>query len=169
MGIGGRMYMYNYTLCLIRQNHRLLMLNRDFAPTKGLWNGVGGKREDNETPLECALREAFEETGIELKDAIYKGIVTWEVDGTFSGGMYVFLSELPQDYVYVTPRKINEGILDWKSIDWILSDDNFGVGEMIPRFLPKVLNSNECYEHKCTISNKKITNYTLTPVSHVID
>ena len=76
--------MFKYTLCFVKQNNNLLLLNREFAPTKGLWNGVGGKIEENETPLECAVREIFEETGIELLNIQYKGIVTWDVDGSYS-------------------------------------------------------------------------------------
>lgn len=45
--------MYKYTLCFIKKGCQLLMLNRDSAPTKGLWNGVGGKIEANESPTEC--------------------------------------------------------------------------------------------------------------------
>lgn len=69
------------------------MMNREFAPTKGLWNGVGGKIDEGETPLECVLREVFEETGIHLNNAKYKGVVTWEVDLVYSGGMYSFIGE----------------------------------------------------------------------------
>ncbi|SCB68392.1 Uncharacterized protein BWGO95_02532 [Bacillus mycoides] len=31
------------------------MLNREYDPVKGLWNGVGGKIEKGETPLENAI------------------------------------------------------------------------------------------------------------------
>jgi 8-oxo-dGTP diphosphatase len=161
--------MFKYTLCFVKQNNNLLLLNRDFAPTKGLWNGVGGKIEENETPIECVIRETFEETGIELFNIQYKGIVTWDVDGSYSGGMYTFLAELPQEYVYLTPSKIDEGVLDWKSIDWILSDGNFGVGEMIPQFLPALLNNEGCYEHKCTLYNNKLTSYIAIPITHEVE
>ncbi len=53
--------MYKQTLCFIRRNDELLMLNREYKPTLGLWNGVGGKIEGNETPLECVIREVKEE------------------------------------------------------------------------------------------------------------
>ncbi|OXM13417.1 NUDIX hydrolase [Paenibacillus herberti] len=163
------MFEYKYTLCLIRQNNRLLMLNREAAPTKGLWNGVGGKIEAKETPFECVLREIYEETGIELKDAKFKGLVTWDVDEAYSGGMYVFLADIPQDYEYETPLRVDEGILDWKFIDWILSDGNLGVGEMIPHFLPLILNDEDCYEHKCVLSNNKLTNYSAVCISNMIN
>jgi len=105
------------------------------------------------------LRETFEETGIKLADAQYRGVVSWESDGISTGGMYVFAAELPEDYVYSTPVKISEGILDWKSIDWILSERNHGIGEMIPYYLPAILNG-ECLEHRCTFSNHRLTGYS---------
>lgn len=35
--------MFNQTLCFIRKDDEILMLNRQKAPLQGLWNGVGGK------------------------------------------------------------------------------------------------------------------------------
>ncbi len=49
--------MYKHTLCFIKRNEEILMLNREYDPVKGLWNGVGGKIEKGETPLENAIRE----------------------------------------------------------------------------------------------------------------
>ncbi|MEK4498575.1 hypothetical protein [Bacillus sp. FSL R12-0069] len=35
--------MYKHTLCFIKRNEEILMLNREYDPVKGLWNRVGGK------------------------------------------------------------------------------------------------------------------------------
>lgn len=37
--------MLKYTLCLIRNDDQLLLLNRVKKPQMGMWNGVGGKIE----------------------------------------------------------------------------------------------------------------------------
>ena len=94
------------------------MLNRDYAPVQGLWNGVAGKRRENELPLDCAIREVEEETGIVLSanEIAFKGIVTWNSDKEVHGRLYVYLAEMPNDFTYETPRKTSEGILDWKKI-----------------------------------------------------
>lgn len=153
--------MYKQTLCFIRRNDELLMLNREYKPTLGLWNGVGGKIEANETPLECVTREVKEETNIDISEyqIIDKGIITWEVDNSTTGGMYVFIVNLDEDFNYKTPKKVEEGILDWKKISWILEDKNFGVGEMIPHYLPNILNDDRRYNHYCVIKNAKLINY----------
>ena len=49
------------------------------------WVGIGGKFEDKESPEECNKREVFEETGLTLTNASYRGIVTfvsnkWETE-----------------------------------------------------------------------------------------
>lgn len=41
------------------------------------WLGVGGKFEFGESPLECAAREVYEETGQPLENAQFQGFVTF--------------------------------------------------------------------------------------------
>ncbi len=62
--------------------------------------------------------------------------------------------------LYITlQKKVSEGILDWKEISWILSDYNYGVGEMIPKFLVEVLHNEFILEHNFILSNHKLINY----------
>ena len=61
--------------------------------------------------------------------------------------------------LYITLQKVSEGILDWKEISWILSDYNYGVGEMIPKFLVEVLHNEFILEHNFILSNHKLINY----------
>lgn len=89
----------------------------------------------------------------------FKGIVTWNFDEGSTGGMYVYVIDVPKGYVYETPIKTDEGILDWKEIPWLPSEYNYGVGEMIPYFLPYVLHDPDVYEHKCVIMNSKLVDY----------
>lgn len=71
----------SFTLGFIRckENNKVLMLNRNKAPWMGKWNGVGGKINPNETPLDCMVREAQEETGLMLQHFQPRGILTWEI------------------------------------------------------------------------------------------
>lgn len=39
------------------------------------WELPAGKREQNETPKECAIRELYEETGQVVKDLEFKGLI----------------------------------------------------------------------------------------------
>jgi 8-oxo-dGTP diphosphatase len=146
--------MYKYTICFIKQDNKLLLINREYPAWMGSRNGVGGKLEANETPLECIIREVFEETGMKLNEVKYKGTVTWEFDGVFIGGMYAFIAEVPNNLIYETPKKTCEGILDWKNISWVLDPQNTGVAKNLPIFLPKMLNDNCLYEHRCFFKGK---------------
>ncbi|MBR5284302.1 MAG: 8-oxo-dGTP diphosphatase [Clostridia bacterium] len=72
--------MRNVTLCYIERGDEYLMLHRvkkknDVNQDK--WIGVGGKFEDKESPEDCILRETYEETGLQLTDYRYRGLVTF--------------------------------------------------------------------------------------------
>lgn len=153
--------MLKYTLCFIRCRDQLLMLNRQSHPTKGLWNGVGGKIESNETPTESVIREVYEETGIKLSEVNFTGIVTWESSNENSG-MYVFIADWQDGSSYKTPKNSDEGILDWKDIDWVLDPANLGVVSNIRVFLSMMLRESERYQYNFIYKNNKMTNYTIT-------
>ncbi len=75
--------MKNTTLCYIENDGRYLLLHRikkENDLNKDKWIGIGGKFEENESPEECLLREAKEETGLTLTNYRYCGIVTFVSD-----------------------------------------------------------------------------------------
>ncbi len=146
---------YLYTLAFIKKGEKILMVNRQKNPWQGMWNGVGGKRNQGESPLTCIMREIQEETGITVNknQVFFKGICTWNDQfKSRSSGLYIFLVEVSDDLEYVTPRSTPEGILDWKTIDWISSFDNLGVAYNIPYFIHNVINESNCYKYECTFN-----------------
>ena len=78
-------------------------LNRD------KWIGIGGKFEDKESPEECNFREVYEETGLTLKDAEYRGIVTFVSDKWETEYMHIFYSDSFSGEV----KDCDEGVLEW--------------------------------------------------------
>lgn len=144
---------YKYTLIFLRHQDKILMLNTVKGMWMGMWNGVGGKIENGETPLEGALREVFEETGIRVDNLDFQTVVTWEViDENESGGMYIYTFNLKDitkvaKTPYYSPGK--EGILDWKSIDWIFDERNQGVIKNIKTFLYDILKGNVYKRYHC--------------------
>lgn len=56
------------------------------------WIGVGGKFEEGESPEECLVREAKEETGLTIRSARYRGIVTFLSEEYGSEFMHLFTS-----------------------------------------------------------------------------
>ncbi|EFU43862.1 mutT/nudix family protein [Paenibacillus vortex V453] len=158
--------MLKYTIGFIKRGNEILMLNRNSSPDMGKWNGVGGKFEEGETPLECIIRETYEETGIRLKkeDVIYSGAVTWASENGRSG-MYAFITEVPHDFEYTAPIEMVEGILCWKKIQWVCDEKNLGVVGHVPHFLPKMLSDEKQYEHRFFFSNGTVKKYEQIPLS----
>lgn len=140
------------------------MLNRQNHPNKGLWNGVGGKIERNENPEESVIREIYEETGIQLQKVNFSGIVTWETISENSG-MYVFIADWPNGYGYQTPKKSEEGILDWKDICWVLDKNNSGVVSNIPIFLSQILSKADCCKYNFIYKEDQMVDYTITEIA----
>lgn len=150
-----------YTICFIKRGEELLMLNRNSPPVCGMWNGVGGKLEEEETPLSCVRREVKEETGLTIDEEKfhYKGTISWVVDGERRGGMHAFVVRMHDDYGYQTPIEIDEGILTWKDVSWVFSEDNHGVSPMIPYYLPSLLKEVQEIHHHFTVHNRIIIDY----------
>ena len=89
--------MHNSTLCYITRGDQVLMLHRvkkEKDVNKDKWIGIGGKFEADETPDECLLREAWEETGLRLNSWRCRGVVTFLTNGPYDGEyMYLFTSD----------------------------------------------------------------------------
>ncbi len=85
--------MKNTTLCYIFREEEVLLLHRIKKKNdlnEGMWIGIGGHFEENESPEECVLREVKEETGLTLTDYRYRGIVTFVSDRSEGEYMHLF-------------------------------------------------------------------------------
>ena len=64
------------TLCEIIHVGRILLQRKSVGRFgEGKWNGPGGKVNPGETPLECVVREVWEETGLTVSDLTEQGVV----------------------------------------------------------------------------------------------
>lgn len=162
--------MLKYNLCLIKQGTKILLLNREKPTWLGCWNGVGGKLEPGESARVSMIREIGEETGIDSFELTFKGLITWsDADATYFGGLYLYLADLPMDYVFETPIKTDEGILDWKEIEWILHPENLGVASNIPPCLQKILYDSKCYNHHSVFHGNRMVEQVSTLVDAKIE
>ena len=113
--------MKNTTLCYIEHNGSYLMMHRikkKADVNEGKWIGVGGHCEEGESPDECVIREAREETGLTLHSTHARGLVTfisnkWEMEY-----MHLFTA---QDFEGELVKVCNEGELAWIPKDQISS------------------------------------------------
>ena len=71
------------TLGYIETRESYLMLHRvkkEQDVNEGKWIGIGGKFEYGESPEECMIREAKEETGLSVTSMKFRGILTFICD-----------------------------------------------------------------------------------------
>ena len=71
------------TLGYIETRESYLMLHRvkkEQDVNEGKWIGIGGKFEYGESPEECMIREAKEETGLAVTSTKFRGILTFICD-----------------------------------------------------------------------------------------
>lgn len=80
------------------------------------------------------------------------------VDYHDAGGMYVFVAELPETFDYYTPVKTDEGILDWKNINWVLHPENLGMAN-VKYYLDKVLYDSTMYEHHFIYEDGEVVDF----------
>ena len=149
---------YTYTLAFLKFDDEILMINREKKPWKVSWNGVGVKRQLEETPLECIVREIKEETTIDVCASQVRdcGLLTWSDFDAIGSGLHLFVVDLQKSQWIQTPVKTSEGILDWKKIEWLMDVDNQGVADNIPYFLPEILHHHRQYHFHCTFQNKQL-------------
>ena len=112
--------MINTTLCYIEKDGKYLMLHRvkkvnDLNQDK--WIGIGGKFEDKESPEECMLREADEETGLTLIKPEYRGILTFVSNKWPTEYIHLFYA----DKFTGELTQCDEGNLEWVPINDIYS------------------------------------------------
>ncbi|HTG68350.1 MAG TPA: NUDIX domain-containing protein [Candidatus Udaeobacter sp.] len=161
--------MLKFNICFIKRGDEILLLNREKASWMGCWNGIGGKLEPQEMPREAMMREMEEETGIKEYSLHFKGLVTWSGDDFDFGGMYAYVAEVPESFAYAAPIKTEEGLLDWKKIDWIMNDNNVGIVTNIPKTLPWMLYETNCFDHHCVYVKGQLLKIIHTEVSADIE
>lgn len=104
--------MLNTTLCYISRGSEYLMLHRvkkQNDVNRDKWIGIGGKFEPDESPDECLLREAKEETGLTLTSWRYRGIVTFVNTKCESEYMHLFTADDYEGEI----KQCDEGVLEW--------------------------------------------------------
>jgi 8-oxo-dGTP diphosphatase len=81
------------TLCYVRQNEQTLMLHRIKKANDihaGKWNGLGGKLEPGESPEQCVIREVYEESGLQIFEPRYHGLLVFADFKTEDWYVWVF-------------------------------------------------------------------------------
>ena len=106
------------TLCHITRGDEVLMLHRVKKKNdinKDKWIGIGGKFLPEESPEECLLREAQEETGLTLTGWTCRGVVTFLNDCCEGEYMFLFTADAFEGDL----KECDEGNLQWVKRDFL--------------------------------------------------
>lgn len=121
------------TLCILRNNDKFLLLKRNNEPNKGKITPVGGKLEPFESPLQAAVRETFEETGLAPGSMEFFGILTESSPVEYNWILYVYLADIGM----IEPPYCDEGTLEWISFDDIVNVPTPGTDFFIYSYIRK--------------------------------
>jgi 8-oxo-dGTP diphosphatase len=126
------------TLCFILSPEGDDVLLIKGAPTKRIWpnryNGVGGHVEPGEDVYAAAVREAWEETGLSVRNVRLRGVLNIPVKHRQGIMLFVFSARASSRQVMPS----DEGTLEWVSRDQLLSLE---LVEDLPALIPRTLDA----------------------------
>jgi 8-oxo-dGTP diphosphatase len=113
----GRWLTIPRTLCFITHGNDILLLKRSEHKRvyPGRYNGIGGHIERDEDPLSGMIREIREETGLEVRNVHFRGVI--HVDAGEATGILVFVFSAEAASRDFTGN--DEGTLEWVPRDAI--------------------------------------------------
>ena len=134
----------NATVCYLKKDDQILMIK--FSKKWGqVYAPPGGKFEKGESPLDCIIREFYEETGLTLINPKLQGISYWQ--DIEEGIIFVYVAEEYEGYLCTTSQ---EGKLQWIKIDDLLTIKQFAQNEKFTPYLFK----EELFEGKFLLDDK---------------
>ena len=103
---------------LIKDNEVVVTKYKKGNKKEGYYDIPGGKIEEGESPKQTAIREMKEETGIEIQNLKYKGIMTIE----YPDRLFIFDTFLTKEYEG-EPQEFEENTSEWIDIDELLKKE----------------------------------------------
>ena len=103
---------------LIKDNEVVVTKYKKGNKKEGYYDIPGGKIEEGESPKQTAIRERKEETGIEIQNLKYKGIMTIE----YLDRLFIFDTFITKEYEG-EPQEFEENTSEWIDIDELLKKE----------------------------------------------
>ena len=110
---------------LSEDRRSVLMIHRTRRPTDdafGKYNGLGGKREDDEDAATGMIREIREEAGIEVTAMELRGTLSWPGFGKNNESWFAFVF-LVTGWSGTPNTKNDEGDLSWVPVERVLGGE----------------------------------------------
>lgn len=93
----------------IEKNGRLLLVQRGIEPWKSKWYLPAGYLEVDEEPQQAAVREAREETGLNVKILGLAGIYTYNDDPRGNGIVFLYDAEVSEGELKLSSETLDVG------------------------------------------------------------
>ncbi len=77
---------------IIERDEKVLLVKRKYPPFKGDWSLPAGFIEYGESPRDCAIREVYEETGLEVELSSLFGVYSGQDDPRTHAVLVVYLA-----------------------------------------------------------------------------
>ena len=144
----------NSTACYLKKDNKVLMIK--FSKKWGqVYAPPGGKFERGESPLDCILREYYEETGLTLINPKLQGISYWH--DNYEGIIFIFVAEKFEGQI----KESEEGKLEWIEIENLERINQFEQNEKFTPYLFK----NAMFEGKFNLDEKcKVQEYVIREI-----
>ncbi|MBN1603305.1 MAG: 8-oxo-dGTP diphosphatase [Chitinispirillaceae bacterium] len=91
-------------LCFVRDGNRVMLIHKKTGLGKGKVNAPGGRIEPGETPSEAAVRETFEETGVQTSELHKVGELFFIFTDGYSLHGTVFFADAHSGTPFETPE-----------------------------------------------------------------
>ena len=146
---------YNATACYLKHGDQVLMIK--FANKWGqVYAPPGGKFENGESPLDCIMREFYEETGLTLINPKLQGISYW--NDSVEGIIFVYTAE---SFTGSLKENSAEGKLEWVKLNDLLTLKEFPQNEKFTPYLFK----DKLFEGKFLLENTfKVLDYKIREI-----
>lgn len=98
-------------MVVLRHQQAFLLLKRKNMPYQGHYLPVGGKVSPYERPIDAALRETLEETGIRIdkQQLSFGGVLVESSPTDYNWQSFIYLADIG----FVPPPPCPEGTLEW--------------------------------------------------------
>lgn len=140
------------TVCYLKKDDKVLMLkfNKKWGQ---VYAPPGGKFETGESPLDCIVREYYEETGLKLVNPRLQGMSYWK--DTSEGIIFVFVAE---DFEGELKNVSDEGYSEWIDVKDLSNIKQFPQNEIFMPYLfkDKLFEGKFLLDDKCNVLNYKI-------------
>lgn len=143
----------NSTVCYLKKDNKVLMIK--FAKKWGnVYAPPGGKFETGESPLDCIIREYYEETGLTLINPRLQGISYWK--DSVEGIIFVYTAEDFKGDLTAS----EEGSLEWIRLEDLQNIPQFDQNEKFTPYLFKkeLFEGKFLLDDKCKVLEYKIRN-----------